>query len=100
MDDSALSMCSMSWMAWTLPTGLFFVAIALTLCVYTLWGVRSPSLPRRGFLPMSTTRGDRLFLGLLASAYINLAWAGLDVAPQSLSALLWVPMLFVIGRWG
>ena len=91
---------SMSWMAWTWPTGLFFIAIALVLAAYTVWGVRSPSLPRRGFLPMATTRGDRLFLGLLMSAYINLAWAGLDVASQSFSALVWVPMLFVIGRWG
>jgi predicted small integral membrane protein len=90
----------MDWMAWTWPTGLFFIAIALTLAAYTVWGLRSPSLPRRGLLPMPTTRGDRLFLGLLASAYINLAWAGLDVAPQLLCAVFWVPMLFVIGRWG
>lgn len=91
---------SLAWMAWTWPTGLFFAAIALVLAAYTVWGVRSPSLPRRGFLPMATTRGDRLFLGLLMSAYINLAWAGMDVAPQSLCALIWVPMLLVIGRWG
>jgi predicted small integral membrane protein len=87
-------------MAWTWPTGLFFAAIACVLAVYTVWGVRSPSLPRRGFLPMETTRGDRLFLGLLASAYLNLGWAGLDVAAQGYCALIWVPMLFVIGRWG
>lgn len=87
-------------MAWTWPTGLFFGAIALTLVAYTVWGVRSPSAPRRGFLRMPTTPGDRLFLGLLASAYINLAWAGLELAPQSACALIWLPMLFVIGRWG
>jgi predicted small integral membrane protein len=90
----------MQWMAWTLPTALFFVAIALTLTVYSVWGVRSPSPPRRGFLPLDTTRGDRLFLGLLASAYLNLVWAGLVDAPQSLAAVIWVPMLFAIGRWG
>jgi predicted small integral membrane protein len=90
----------LAWMAWTWPTGLFFIAIALTLMAYTLWGVRAPSLPTRGFLPMYTTRGDRLFLGLLASAYINLAWAYWDGASQVLCALVWVPMLFVIGRWG
>lgn len=100
MSTDSTDSLSMSWMAWTWPTGLFFVAIALVLAAYTVWGVRSPSLPRRGFLPMATTRGDRLFLGLLMSAYINLAWAGLDVASQSLSAVIWVPMLFVIGRWG
>jgi predicted small integral membrane protein len=31
---------------------------------------------RKGFLPMATTRGDRLFIGLLLAAYINLAWVG------------------------
>ena len=90
----------MEWMAWTWPTGLFFAGIAAVLTTYTIWGIRSPSLPRRGFLPMATTRGDRLFVGLLASAYINLAWAGLVSAPQSLAMVVWVPMLFVIGRWG
>jgi predicted small integral membrane protein len=98
--DSADSMATFAWMAWTWPTALFFVAIALVLMAYTVWGVRAPSLPRRGFLPMATTRGDRLFLGLLMSAYINLAWAGLDVAAQPLCALIWVPMLVLVGRWG
>lgn len=94
------SLSFMAWMAWTWPTGLFFAAIALTLMAFTVWGVRAPSLPRRGFLPMPTTRGDRLFLGLLASAFVNLAWAGFDLGPQSLCALIWAPMLWVIGRWG
>lgn len=90
----------MEWMAWTMPTGLFFCAIALVLGVYTVWGFVSPSTPRKGFLPMPTTRGDRLFVGLLASAYLNLAWAGLADAPQEFAMLFWVPMMFAIGRWG
>ncbi|MEO0991029.1 MAG: DUF2160 family membrane protein, partial [Pseudomonadota bacterium] len=32
------------------------------------------------------TRGDRLFIGLLGSAYIFLAWLGLT------DALLWAPL--------
>jgi predicted small integral membrane protein len=90
----------MTWMAWTLPTALFFVAIALALGVYSVLGVVAPSLPRRGFLPIPTTRGDRLFIGLLVSAYINLLWAGLTESSQWLASLLWVPALWVIGRWG
>jgi predicted small integral membrane protein len=88
------------WMAWTLPTALFFVAIALTLAVFTALGFVAPSPPRRGFLPIATTRGDRLFIGLLASAYINLAWAGGTEASQWLAAGVLVPALLVIGRWG
>jgi predicted small integral membrane protein len=66
----------MEWMAWTLPTAIFFAVIAMTLVAMTVWEIRSPSIERRGFLPISTTRGDRLFIGLLGSAYIHLIWLG------------------------
>jgi predicted small integral membrane protein len=93
-------MDAMTWMAWTPPTALFFVGIALVLAVYTVWGVLSPSLPRKGILPMPTTRGDRLFVGLLLSAYVNLAWAGLTDVPQLLAMVVWVPVMLLVGRWG
>jgi len=32
---------------------------------------------RKGFLPIATTRGDRLFIGLLSAAYVNLVFIGL-----------------------
>ena len=70
----------MSWMAWTLPTALFFASIALILTAMTVWQVLSPSVARRGFLPMETTRGDRLFIGLLGSAFIHLAWIATGTA--------------------
>jgi predicted small integral membrane protein len=44
----------------------------------TLWEIKSPTLLRRGFLPIATTRGDRLFIGLLAAAYVNLAFVGIS----------------------
>ncbi len=65
------------WMAWTLPVAVFFICIALMLAGMTLWEIRSPTTLRRGFLPIATTRGDRLFIGLLCAAYINLAFIGL-----------------------
>ena len=68
---------NLEWMAWTTPTAAFFITIALILTAMTIWQVISPSVARRGFLPIATTRGDRLFIGLLGSAYIHLAWIGL-----------------------
>lgn len=65
------------WMAWTLPVAVFFCCIAAMLVGMTLWELRAPTTLRKGFLPIATTRGDRLFIGLLAAAYINLAWVGL-----------------------
>jgi len=62
------------WMAWTLPVAVFFTCIVLMLVAMTVWELRSPTVLRKGFLPMATTRGDRLFIGLLGAAWINLAF--------------------------
>ena len=72
----------LDWMAWTWPTAAFFATIALLLVTFTVLGIRYPETPRRGVLGIETTRGDRLFITLLGSAFINLAWLGLEVAPQ------------------
>ena len=65
------------WMAWTLPVAIFFGCIVLMLAGMTVWEMKSPTTLRRGWLPIETTRGDRLFIGLLSAAYINLAFVGL-----------------------
>ncbi|KQY89351.1 DUF2160 domain-containing protein [Pelomonas sp. Root1444] len=66
------------WMAWTLPVAVFFCSIVLMLIGMTVWELKSPTTSRRGWLPMETTRGDRLFVGLLAAAYVNLAFVALS----------------------
>ena len=65
------------WMVWTLPVAVFFICIALMLAGMTVWEIKSPTHERKGFLPLTTTRGDRLFIGLLTAAYINLVFIGL-----------------------
>lgn len=65
------------WMVWTTPVAMFFISIALMLAGMTVWEIKSPTTLRKGFLPIATTRGDRLFIGLLVAAYINLAFIGL-----------------------
>jgi predicted small integral membrane protein len=64
------------WMVWTTPVAVFFVCIALMLAGMTVWELKSPTTLRKGLLPIATTRGDRLFIGLLAAAYLNLAFVG------------------------
>jgi predicted small integral membrane protein len=66
-----------SWMAWTLPVAVFFTCIVLMLIAMTVWELKQPTTLRKGFLPIATTRGDRLFIGLLTAAYVNLAFVGL-----------------------
>ncbi len=68
----------LAWMAWTWPTAIFFITIALLLVGMGVWeAVRPGGAPRVGILGFETTRGDRLFISLLGSAFINLAWLGL-----------------------
>ena len=67
-----------NWMAWTLPVAVFFTCIALMLVGMTVWELRSPTKLRKGFLPMATTRGDRMFIGLLSAAYVNLAFVAVS----------------------
>jgi predicted small integral membrane protein len=90
------------WMAWTTPVAVFFTSIALMLVGMTVWEIKSPTMLRKGFLPMETTRGDRLFIGLLAAAYVNLAfvgvsgklteWMSLEVEPS-----IWISFVVSMG---
>jgi len=90
----------MNWMAWTLPTAAFFSVIAIILVAMTVWEVVSPCSEKRGFLPITTTRGDRLFIGLLTSGYIHLIVVGatdLSIWIAFGISLIW---MFVVMRWG
>ena len=100
-----------AWMAWTLPVAIFFACIVLMLIGMTLWEIKSPTVMRKGFLPIATTRGDRLFIGLLGAAYLNLlfvavsekmvGWFGLASEPSIwISFVLSMALLALILRKG
>ncbi len=92
-------MSAFQWMAWTWPTAIFFAGIALLLMFMTVLELVSPSIERRGLLPIETSRGDRLFISLLSAAYIHLAWLGLADLPLwygSMVALVWAG---IVMRW-
>jgi predicted small integral membrane protein len=87
-------------MTWTAPTAIFFAVIVAILVAMTVWQTVAPSPERRGFLPIATTPGDRLFVGLLVSGYVHLAWIGLtDASLWSAFAISLVWMALVM-RWG
>lgn len=68
-------MIDLTWMAWTQPTAIFFTTIASLILCMCVWEYFSPGGgPRFGVLRFETTRGDRLFITLLGSAFICLAW--------------------------
>ena len=81
----------LSWMAWTWPTVAFFIFVALCITGMGVWEYYRPGGdPRRGVLMLDTTRGDRLFISLLGSAFIFIGWLGLIGAP------LWGPLAIAI----
>jgi predicted small integral membrane protein len=68
---------NIAWMAWTLPTAIFFVLLACTLAVMTWLAIAYPEAERVGILRIPTTRGDRLFISLIMAAVIHLLWIAL-----------------------
>ena len=83
------------WMAWTRTTIAFFLFIFGFIAILTIVELRWPGgRERSGVLGLTTTRGDRLFIGLLGSAYIFLAWIGL------VGTTLWVPAAVAVAWLG
>lgn len=91
-----------SWMQWTGITAVFFSAVILMLLGMIVTQLVYPTVERRGFLPLRTTRGDRLFIGLLSSAYIHLLWLGVLPAgwPLWLATLISFIWVCSVLRWG
>jgi len=84
----------LGWMAWTWPTALVFIGIFGAMAVVTGLEIRRPGgAERKGVLGLTTTRGDRLFMTLLGTSYIFLAWLGIFGMP------LWAPVGISLA-WG
>lgn len=62
------------WMRWTIPTLVFLGSIIVMLIGFGIWDRFSPGYPRQGILPIETTRGDRLFMGLLFTGIVFCFW--------------------------
>jgi predicted small integral membrane protein len=90
----------LGWMAWTWQTALFFGVIALLLALMGFLEWRSPGGgPRRGILGLTTTRGDRLFISLLAAGYIHLLWLAFFGTPLWGASALALVLAAVVFRY-
>ena len=86
---------TLAWMAWTKVTAIFFITIVCLSLAMAVWEAFSPGgNPRVGILRFETTRGDRLFLSLLGSAFIHLGW--LAFVSTDLWKALGVSVLYAI----
>ena len=69
-DDGNNQLVSSTTLHVDVPVAVFFGCIVLMLVGMTVWELKSPTVMRKGFLPIATTRGDRLFIGLLVLAIL------------------------------
>jgi len=90
----------LSWMAWTWPTAAFFLFILSALVCMGIWEWKRPGgAPRRGIFTLDTTRGDRLFITLLGSAFIGLGWLGLFGTPLWGALIIALAWGYFVFRW-
>jgi predicted small integral membrane protein len=90
----------LEWMYWTVPTAIFFSTIFIMIVGMLIWELVSPTIERRGFLRVPTTRGTRFFLGLLGSAYIHLAWIAITDLNLWLAMPISICWIIIVMRWG
>ena len=89
-----------TWMAWTWPTALFFLLIFGSIGAMGVWEYCSPGGgPRHGIFGLDTTRGDRLFITLVGSCFIFLAWLGLYGTPLWGGLIIALAWAFFVFRW-
>jgi predicted small integral membrane protein len=90
----------LSWMAWTWPTALFFMFVFASIAAMGVWEYYAPGGdPRHGIFGLDTTRGDRLFITLLGSSFIFLAWLGIFGVPLWGGLILALAWGFAVFKW-
>jgi len=86
-----------TWMAWTWQTALFFATVLVVLVIMTVLAIKRPEKPKIGVFRFATTRGDRLFMSLLGSAFIYILWFRFGTEamyPPAIIALVFAGLMF------
>ena len=89
------------WMRWNWQSAAFLGAILFAIVGFTVWDVVSPAVPTKRALPMPTTRGDRLFIGIMMTIGLFLLWLAI-IGNQALwgAAALALVANVALARWG
>ena len=78
----------LDWMFWTTSTAIFLSLLILFFLSLIVLDLRRRSeLPTKGFLPMATTRGDRIFLGIALVIVIGILWLKFVPLPMRYSMI-------------
>jgi predicted small integral membrane protein len=82
---------SIRWMQWTLPSLIFFGGIFLVIAIVGIAENYIPIVARKGFLPIPTTPGDRVFISIMYIIGLFLIWLAIFNAN-----LLFIPIILII----
>ena len=89
------------WMHWTLPSAVGVIGLILIIVGLNVYDVFKPGFERKGFLPMETNRGDRVFISILVSIIVWFLWLKF-VPDRTIAYTLGInaPLVFVLMMWG
>ena len=90
----------LDWMVWTSGTVIFAIAVFGGLLAITGLAIAFPSAPRKGFLPIRTARGDRIYISLLATGLVMVMWIILTDRPLMIGLAVAIVVAIPIVRWG
>jgi len=90
----------MEWMFWTRETTIVFGILGSALLILAILDYYRRSTPRKGFLPMRTTRGDRFFFGMIFIIVIGFLWLVFVPFSTKFCSIPALVVFFIIQIWG
>jgi predicted small integral membrane protein len=88
------------WMAFTTPTALFVLAVVVGLVALAVLAAVRPSTPRKGFLPIETARGDRVYISLLGTGLVLIVVIAATSWTISVGLAIAAVWAGIVLRWG
>lgn len=90
-----------AWMHWTVPSAIGIFGVFAMIVGLNVLDNYKPGFARKGFLPMATTRGDRVFVCIISTIIIWMLWLRfLPDASIAVSLLIAAPIVLIIMKWG
>jgi predicted small integral membrane protein len=90
----------LNWMAWTTPIAIVFTSVVIIIAGMTIWGHYSPPKVHKGFLRITTDRGDRLYIAYISAAFFMVCFIGLVEGSLYVGVGIAAAIAAVILKWG
>lgn len=87
-------------MVWTLPVAIVFIGVLVLIIGMTIWGHYSPPKIHKGFLGITTDRGDRVYISYISFAFFMICWIAFVEGALYVGVGLGIALAAVILKWG